>query len=113
LEIKNASHNHGALPIHTVPRLRVRERKRLLEVITAQLNAGIYPRQILEAARQNDSSDLIPRDIYNLRQNLYREFLDGRPLIQALLTVLPKEGHWLFNHMLDGDNRLTGLFCTH
>jgi hypothetical protein len=47
-----------------------------------QLNAGIYPRQILEVARQkDDSSNLIPWDIYNLRQNLYREFLDGCPPI--------------------------------
>jgi hypothetical protein len=113
IEVSNPEHNHEGSPIHTHPTLRALQVKASYQTITSQLNAGISPRQILETARQSDSNTLLPRDIYNLRQKLYHEFLDGRPPIQALLTVLPKEGQWLFNYMTNNEDRLVGLFGTH
>jgi hypothetical protein len=82
-------------------------------MITAQISAGISPRQILEAARQqNNSNNIIPRDIYNIQQKIYLELLDGRPPIQALLSVLLKKHQWLFNYMTNHENQLIRLFCT-
>ncbi|ODM20249.1 hypothetical protein SI65_03302 [Aspergillus cristatus] len=112
-EIKGPGHNHSPAPVHTHPTLRRAEIKKCATTFENQLAAGITPCQILDTAKRENKSNIIPQDIYNFRQDLHHKFLDGRTPIQALLTALPKEGKWLFNHMKDIDGHVVGLFCTH
>ncbi|KAJ5117506.1 hypothetical protein N7448_011138 [Penicillium atrosanguineum] len=54
-----------------------------------------------------------PRDIYNIRGRLIREYLNGRTPIQALMEELPKGGNWIFKYEVDEQHHITALFCMH
>jgi hypothetical protein len=109
LEVTNEQHNHGPSPAHT----NTPPYGSTVEARAPQIQSGIHPRQIINAAMREDVDSLIPRDIYNFRQKKHFEFLDGRSPIQALLTSLPDEGNWIFNYEKNADDVVTALFCTH
>jgi FAR1 DNA-binding domain len=63
LECTNEQHNHGPAPVHTHPTLRHMDLEARAPQIQGQLASGIHPRQIINAAMQEDVDSLIPRDI--------------------------------------------------
>ncbi|ODM17045.1 hypothetical protein SI65_07444 [Aspergillus cristatus] len=76
-EIKDPGHNHSPAPVHTHPTLRRAEVKKCATTFENQLAAGITPHQILDTAKCENRSNIIPWDIYNFHQDLHHKFLDG------------------------------------
>ena len=115
LRVDNPRHNHEPSPVSTHPTLRRQELNANSPQIETQLQQGVSTRQIIRGLRHtNDgASGLKPQDIYNLRKDLRRKFLEGRTPIQALITQLPEDGDWIFNYEVDEDNAIRTLFCSH
>ncbi|KAL2007168.1 hypothetical protein VTN00DRAFT_8606 [Thermoascus crustaceus] len=102
LRIRELSHNHDPSLITTHPSLRHDELVKKQQQIEAQLYLGTPAHKILEVLKKEDlETSIKPQDIHNLCQILHRKFLDGCTLIQALLTILPEEGKWIFNWRAD------------
>lgn len=53
---------------------------------------GLTARRILGTLKiEHPAMSLQPRDIYNIKDRLHREFLDGRTPVQSLVTILPDD----------------------
>ena len=85
--------------------------KKHKEMVVDMLTRGISPRIIIQTLRQEYPLLAIqPRDVYNLKQRLYLEFLEGRTPIQALIQeAIPGENVWKFRVQTDENNRVTAL----
>jgi len=87
--------------------------KKHKEMVVDMLTRGISPRIIIQTLRQEYPLLAIqPRDVYNLKQRLYLEFLEGRTPIQALIQeAIPGENVWKFRVQTDENNRVTALLA--
>ncbi|CAG8800462.1 5604_t:CDS:2, partial [Racocetra persica] len=110
LTIKNKRHNHEAsqdISGHLSScRLNEEDQQRVREMSTA----GVRPREILSTLRQDDLGKLaILKTIYNARDKIHRDNLQGRTPIQALLDELVEE-NFEHNYQCDQNDNLTHLF---
>ncbi|CAG8719131.1 17336_t:CDS:2 [Cetraspora pellucida] len=113
LTIKNANHNHEASEdISGHPsshHLNKDDQKRVQEMFIA----GIYPYEILSTfCQSNPDSLVISKTIYNARDKVRRDNLQGRTPIQALLDKLI-EGNFEYDYQYDQSGNLTHLFFAH
>jgi len=113
LEVRNPEHNHdGDEELSGHPRARRmndEERARIREMSSA----GIRPREIVTTIRQNDpNSRVISRTIYNERQRLRKEKLNGRTPIQTLIDELSVD-NYMFDFQSDDEGHITHLFFAH
>jgi MULE transposase domain len=82
------------------------------EVVVDMLTRGIPARTVIDTLRQEYPLLAVqPRDIYNLKQRLHLEFLEGRTPIQALIEAIPNEHVWKFRVQTDENNRVTALLA--
>lgn len=76
------------------------------------LTRGISPRMVIQTLRQEYPLLAVqPRDIYNLKQRLHLEFLEGRTPIQALIEAIPEKHIWKFRVQTDENDRVTALLA--
>ncbi|CAG8795333.1 28997_t:CDS:2, partial [Racocetra persica] len=113
LVIKNERHNHEASQdISGHPsshRLNEKHQQRVREMFTA----GVRPREIFFTLCQDDPDKLaILKTIYNARDKIRRDNLQGHIPIQALLDELV-EGKFEHNYQCDQNDNLTHLFFVH
>ncbi|KAL6556543.1 hypothetical protein OROGR_005831 [Orobanche gracilis] len=113
LTIKNESHNHEpSEDMSGHPSERILSEEEVL-VVDKMSRAGIPPRQIISSIRQkNPSTQVIARDIYNMKKKITKERLNGRSVVQALFDEFGKAG-FLFDFKQDCDGRLTHMFFAH
>ncbi|KAL6547501.1 hypothetical protein OROMI_023222 [Orobanche minor] len=113
LTIKNESHNHEpSEDMSGHPSERILSEEEVL-VVDKMSRAGIPPRQIISSIRQkNPSTQVIARDIYNMKKKITKERLNGRSVVQALFDEFDKAG-FLFDFKQDCDGRLTHMFFAH
>jgi hypothetical protein len=113
LRIQNGYHNHPPShhpSAHNVFRKRTSSQK---ESIQGMSQAGVAPKQILTAVRQQDpSTHVTARDIWNERTINRANYLRGRSPIEALLDDL-STSEWIFDFQKDPDNHIRYLFFTH
>ncbi|KAJ5307511.1 hypothetical protein N7476_008167 [Penicillium atrosanguineum] len=114
LTVEDETHNHLPSPGITHPVHRRLKYVRKAIWIYDLIRQGIHPRHIITTLRNDDPDSTIqPRDIYNIRGRLIREYLNGRTPIQALMEELPKGGNWIFKYEVDEQHHITALFCMH
>jgi hypothetical protein len=113
LEVINAEHNHEAsLDMSGHPYARRLDQESRARVQEMSL-AGIRPRDIANALRQsNPEQPIISKTVYNARDQVRRENLDGRTPIQALFDEL-KDGDFEYDYKQNQDGQLTHLFFAH
>jgi len=113
LRVKNGEHNHE--PSENVaghPIARRLTEEQFAEIRTMS-TAGIRPREMISALRQDDPDLLaIPRTIYNARHKFRVENLAGRTPIEALLDDL-RDGPFEYDFQTDAEGRVTHLFFAH
>ncbi|KAJ5489400.1 hypothetical protein N7539_004290 [Penicillium diatomitis] len=93
--------------VHPVHRRRVI--KSLEKDISSNFDQGCYPRQILSSLQQHGHELIQAKDLYNLKDQLIIDILNGRQSIQALLEDLTNQGDWIFRYWLREDDN--SLFC--
>jgi hypothetical protein len=75
--------------------------------------AGVAPKNILTAIRQEDPSTYITSlDIWNERTVNLTKYLEGRSPIEALIDDL-STSEWIFDVRKDSDNHIEYLFFAH
>ena len=113
LIINNKEHNHEASPYisgHPSSRKLNEEDQQKVQDMSI---AGVYPREILSTLRKNNPNSLaISKTIYNARDKIRRDNLQGRTPIEALLDELI-EGNFEYDYQCDQDGNLTHLFFAH
>ncbi len=111
LTIKNSSHNHDVsenMSGHPSCRRLGHEERSQVEHL---YSAGVLPRHILSALRQNNPQlTAVARTIYNACVQIRRKQLVGRSPIQALLDVL-RDGDFCYDYVCDENGRITHLFA--
>ena len=113
LRVQNGFHNH--LPslhpsTHHVFRKRTPSQK---DSIQSMSRAGVAPKQILTAIRQEDPHTYITaRDIWNERTGIRTSYLGERSPIEALLDDLSTP-EWIFDVRKDSENHVQYLFFAH
>lgn len=113
LRVRNPAHNHEPSTARSMHwRWRRIDMDKYKDVVADMLSHGISPRTIIETLRDDYPLLAIqPRDIYNLKQRLHLEFLEGRTPIQALIQAIPEENVWKFRVQTDDNNRVTALLA--
>lgn len=114
LEVKNAYHNHppSLNPMaHNIYRRRTQAQK---DTIESMSQAGIAPKQIMTALRNQDPDILVAAsDIRNERQMMRSQYLGDRMPVEALLDELSASPDWVFDVKKDSENHIQYLFFTH
>lgn len=113
LKVKNGEHNHPRsenMAGHPSARRLDEDRFARIRQMSA---AGIRPREMISTLRQGDPNlPVIPRTIYNARNQLRVENLAGRTTIQALLDEL-RDGPFEYDFQTDAEGHITRLFFAH
>lgn len=106
-------HNHEvAMEPEACPEHRRLNSGQMAEVDTL-VKSGVALRQILELMRsQSVAVHANIQTIYNAKQELIQEQLNGRTPIQALLGFL-EESNWVHKVSTDSEGTIKGLFCAH
>jgi hypothetical protein len=76
--VDNLRHNHEPSPVSTHPTLRHQELSAKSSQIENQLQQGVSTRQTMRGLHQTGESGLKAQDIYNLRKDPRKKFLEGQ-----------------------------------
>lgn len=115
LQVKNRHHNHSPSinpSAHNIHRRRTPAQK---ECIEAMSRAGIAPKHILTAIRQQDPNTLVSAtDIHNDKKVMRISQLQGRTPIEALIDKLSlSSSKWVFDVKTDTGNHVQSSFFSH
>ncbi|KAL3517008.1 hypothetical protein ACH5RR_023910 [Cinchona calisaya] len=105
--VRNGSHNHESsadLMGHPFARIFSKEEIKSIDGLS---KFGVPPRKIITSLHQkNPNSQVLARDIYNMRRKIVQDSLDGRSLIQVLFEELGNAG-FIFDVKQDEQDHLT------
>jgi hypothetical protein len=114
ISVKNPNHNHAR---SIDPRAHNVYRKRSdsqVEMIKALTSAGVQPKQIMTAIRQEDPTTYIcVSDIRNERKLARKDYLQERSPIETLLDELSSTEDWIYEVKLDTSQHVQNLFFAH
>ena len=113
IKIKDPSHNHPASEdpsFHSVHRRLTTEQINKVQALT---DAGVPPLKIKTTLVQESSAPIAPtlNTIYNARNHLRRNQLEGRSPIEALIYEIRKRE--FYHSVQTSDSHMTSLFFAH
>jgi hypothetical protein len=113
LSVPYGLHNHGASKSKaTHPSLRKLDPANRQELVSLT-TANVQPRTIGAVLRERGHGDnFVMKDIYNARQRIHAENLNGRTPIQALVAQMSQDDY-LWNVRINPDGHVTHLFFVH
>lgn len=111
LSMINGNHNHS-FPHYNVGRSIIsRLDKEEEEKVKEMSRAHVKPSQILVSLKDRNKENLTTlKQIYNLKQRVRREEMEGRSIMEQLLTFLNEESYIYFQRVDESTNVLNDLF---
>lgn len=106
-------HNHPSIPLSNRPLQRVTQLSLKKDSIVAQLQSGLTAKQILHGLQASGDDYTQRYDIYNMKQSIRSETLQGKTSLQALLTQVAYSGDWIIKHTTDWEDRLESIFIAY
>jgi hypothetical protein len=113
IEVKEEPHNHLSslhAMAHAGHRRRDIEARGIRKTIKDLTNTGVEPRRIYSTLTLNKSSLVSARDMYNHRNILQKEYLDGLTPIEALMNELSQNQDFVYRTRVSASRELKGLF---